>query len=272
MTELLRVAGLRKSFHSAARAVDDVELTVAEGGSLGLVGESGSGKSTVARMLAGLERPDSGEITLAGESLVDRPRGRRGRLARAKAVQMVFQDPYLSLDPAVTVGRCLDGVLRLHGWSDRPQRHVRVVELLDQVGLEASKQHALPRELSGGQRQRVAIARAVAVQPRLLVLDEAVSALDVSVQAQILRLLAGLRRETGTAQLFISHDLAVVNEVTDTVAVLLRGRVVEQGATRDVLRAPRHPYVRLLKDSIPRVGWDPADIASRRASLLGARP
>ncbi|MEV0051123.1 ATP-binding cassette domain-containing protein [Saccharopolyspora shandongensis] len=262
----LEVTGLRKSF-GQTRAVDDVSLTVPDGGSLGLVGESGSGKSTIAHILAGLERPDGGEITLDGAPVATRPRTGRTRLARAKAIQLVFQDPYLSLDPAVPIGRCLDAVLRLHGWSDRAARRARVGELLDQVGLDAAKRHALPRELSGGQRQRVAIARAVAVRPKLLILDEAVSALDVSVQAQILRLLAELRRETGTAQLFISHDLAVVNEVTDTIAVLLRGRLVESGTTRDVLRAPEHPYVQLLKDSVPRPGWNPADIAARRAEL-----
>jgi peptide/nickel transport system ATP-binding protein len=177
---------------------------------------------------------------------------------------MVFQDPYLSLDPRICVRDCVDEVLRLHGV---PGRQKRVAELLDQVGLGEREAGALPRGLSGGQRQRVAIARALAAGPSVLILDEAVAALDVSVQAQILELLATIRRERGVGYLFVSHDLAVVRHITDDVVVLRHGRIVEAGPTLEVLRAPRHPYTRLLVDSVPGPGWDPVAIADGRKAL-----
>ncbi|MDP9396732.1 MAG: ATP-binding cassette domain-containing protein, partial [Actinomycetota bacterium] len=192
------------------------------------------------------------------------------RLARARAITMVFQDPYLSLDPRVPVHACLDEVLRLHFDLDPPARARRVRELLDQVGLGSREESALPRELSGGQRQRVAIARALASTPRVLILDQAVAALDVSIQAQILNLLADVRRDTGVAYLFVSHDLAVVRYVTERVLVLHRGRAVEAGPTARALQAPEQPYTRLLLDSVPRVGWDPARIAAARRDLAAA--
>jgi ABC-type glutathione transport system ATPase component len=268
---LLEVTNLCRTFASSSTvAVDHVSFSIPPDTSLGLVGESGSGKSTIARILAGLERPDAGTVTLSGRPLVARPRGRARRLARARAIQMVFQDPTESLDSKVSVGACLGQVLRLHGHTDTGRRQRRVEELLDQVELERGKADALPRELSGGQRQRVAIARALAVEPALLILDEAVSALDAAVQAQILQLLAQLRRETRMAHLFISHHLATVNQVTEQLLVLLGGRVVERGATAEVLRAPTHPYTQLLLDSVPHPGWRPEEVARRRAGLREA--
>ncbi|MET9657149.1 ATP-binding cassette domain-containing protein [Streptomyces sp. NPDC006510] len=261
----LVVEGLCKQYGNHT-AVDGVSFTLAPGASLALVGESGSGKTTTVRMLVGLERPDDGTIRLDGRDRSARARNRAERLARAREIQMVFQDPYLSLDPRVGVADCVDEVLRLHTELDAAARRSRVVELLEQVGLGEREAAALPRHLSGGQRQRVAIARALAVQPRVLVLDEAVAALDVSIQAQILDLLTTIRREEGIGYLFVTHDLAVVRHIADEVLVLRSGRVVEAGPTAHVLDTPEHPYTRLLLDSVPRRGWDPdRAVAGRRA-------
>lgn len=269
----LEVRDLRKSFGDHV-AVDGVSFRLARGGSLGLVGESGSGKTTLARILVGLEQADSGSIQVGGTRTgVTASSGRPGRVARhnrARDIQMVFQDPYLSLDPRITVSGCLDEVLRLHGGRSLASRKRRIAELLDQVGLGQRESQALPRDLSGGQRQRAAIARALAAEPRLLILDEAVAALDVSIQSQVLNLLADIRAATGVSFLFVSHDLAVVRYVTDDVVVLYRGRVVEAGTTEVVLRDPQHDYTRLLLDSVPRVGWNPAALGAARRRLAGA--
>ncbi|MFE5805848.1 ABC transporter ATP-binding protein [Streptomyces sp. NPDC056491] len=263
---VLEVTGLRRSY-GAVRAVDDVSFVLPEGGSLGIVGESGSGKTTTARIIVGLERADGGEVVVAGRNRTARGegRGRARRLARAREVQMVFQDPYLSLDPRTSVEAVLRETLRLHFPGRDHTRRTR--ELLDQVGLGTRAADALPRQLSGGQRQRVAIARALAVEPSVLVLDEAVAALDVSVQAQILNLLADIREQTGIGYLFITHDLGVVRCVTDEIVVMRHGRIVEAGATAEVLAAPQHPYTRLLLESVPRPGWDPEAIAAARRAL-----
>lgn len=262
----LAVRGLSKRYGDHA-AVDDVSFTLAPGASLGIVGESGSGKTTTVRMLAGLERPDGGSVLLGGRDRSAPARGRVERLARAREMQMVFQDPYLSLDPRVTAGRCVEEVLRLHFPMGEGARRARVAELLEQVGLGEREAGALPGRLSGGQRQRVAIARALAAEPRVLILDEAVAALDVSIQAQVLELLGTIRREVGIGYLFVTHDLAVVRHVTDEVLVLRGGRVVEHGPTDRVLDAPEHPYTRLLLGSVPRRGWNPADAAAARRAL-----
>ncbi|MFF7442857.1 ABC transporter ATP-binding protein [Streptomyces sp. NPDC008122] len=261
---VLVVKGLRRTF-GVVRAVDDVSFTLPPGGSLGIVGESGSGKTTTARIVVGLEEADEGEAYVRGRSRTARGRGRAHRLARAREVQMVFQDPLLSLDPRTSVEAALREALRLH-FPDR-DHGLRIRELLDQVGLGTRAADALPRQLSGGQRQRVAIARALAVEPAVLVLDEAVAALDVSVQAQILNLLADIREQTSIGYLFITHDLGVVRCVTDDVVVMRHGAVVEAGPTAEVLAAPRHPYTRLLLESVPRPGWDPERIAAARRAL-----
>ncbi|MCX4631496.1 ATP-binding cassette domain-containing protein [Streptomyces sp. NBC_01443] len=261
---VLEAFGLHRAY-GQVRAVDDVSFRLAEGGSLGIVGESGSGKTTTARILVGLEHADAGRILVRGRDRGDRVRGRAQRLARAREVQMVFQDPFLSLDPRTTVGAALLETLALHFPDADHDR--RITELLDQVGLGAREADALPRQLSGGQRQRVAIARALAVEPAVLVLDEAVAALDVSVQAQILNLLADIREQTGIGYLFITHDLGVVRCVTDDVLVMRHGRIVEAGPTAQVLAEPRHPYTQLLLESVPRPGWDPRGIAAARRAL-----
>lgn len=260
----LEAVGLHRTFGSV-RAVDDVSFTLPEGGSLGIVGESGSGKTTAARIVVGLEQADAGEVLVRGKVRGARSRGVTQRLARAREVQMVFQDPYLSLDPRTSVEGVLRETLRLHFPGTDHDRRIR--DLLDQVGLGSRAADARPRQLSGGQRQRVAIARALAVEPAVLVLDEAVAALDVSVQAQILNLLADIREATRIGYLFITHDLGVVRCVTDDVIVMRQGRIVEEGPTAEVLAAPQHPYTRLLLESVPHPGWDPEAIAAARRAL-----
>ncbi|MEZ0093819.1 ABC transporter ATP-binding protein [Streptacidiphilus sp. EB129] len=261
---VLEVTGLHRAY-GTVRAVDDVSFSLAAGASLGIVGESGSGKTTTARIIVGLERADSGRVRINGRDRTGHRRGRNERLARAKDVQMVFQDPFLSLDPRISVATALREPLALH-FPGRDHA-ARVAELLDQVGLGRRLAESLPRQLSGGQRQRVAIARALAVEPAVLVLDEAVAALDVSVQAQILNLLADIREQTGVGYLFITHDLGVVACVTDEVVVMREGRIVEAGPTTRVLAAPQHPYTRLLLESVPRPGWNPHHIAATRRAL-----
>lgn len=251
----LVVSGVGKTYRRRGKepviAVANAELSIPRGGSLAVVGESGSGKSTLARMIVGLEEPDAGEIRIGGRSMAGIPRSRVERLERAKSVQMVFQDPYLSLDPRIPVGRAIEDVLTLHtGRRGTPARD-RAVELLAAVGLGEEHVAARPRTLSGGQRQRVAIARALAVEPALLVMDEATSALDVSVQAQVLDLVAGIRRDQGLTLLFISHDLAVVRRVCAETIVMRRGEIVEAGSTEQLLDDPQHAYTRLLIDSVP---------------------
>lgn len=260
----VRVEGLNKTF-SAGRvvAVRDLGFRVETGRALGVVGESGSGKSTLARLLVGLTRPDSGTVEIGGRVRTTRERGRAARLRRAKEVQMVFQDPYGSLDRRLTVGSALRDVLRRHSVSTED----RVGELMSQVGLGEELRESRPHQLSGGQRQRVAIAKALAVDPAVLVLDEATSALDVSVQAQILALLNEIRSSLGVTLVFVTHDLAVVGQVTDELLVMYQGVAVEQGATADVLRSPQHPYTEMLLSSAPGPDWRPERVAELRAAF-----
>lgn len=228
-------------------AVDGVSLTVAPEETVGLVGESGSGKTTVARAVVGLVRPDSGSITLGGRALG--PAGRRPA-GLQRAVQMVFQDPRSSLNPRMTVAAVIDEAWRTHP-SAAPDgdRTTALDRLLDDVGLDAEVARRRASELSGGQCQRVSIARALAAKPQLLVCDEAVSALDVSVQAQVLRLLVDLRERHHVSMLFISHDLGVVHQIADRIAVMRSGVLVEQGPAADVLGCPQHEYTRSLLDA-----------------------
>jgi ABC-type glutathione transport system ATPase component len=253
---VLEAVGLRKRFGDFV-AVDDVTLSLAPGGSLAVVGESGSGKTTTALMLAGLQQPTAGTVRRGGRDQGRRRPRAAERARNARDVQMVFQDPYASLDRRQRVGDCLGEAVALHTGLRGGALGTRVAELLDQVGLDARQAQSLPRALSGGQRQRVAIARALAVRPRVLVLDEAVAALDVSVQAQIITLLRTIREQTGVAYLFITHDLGIVRHVCDDIVVMHRGRIVERGATGTVLDSPQDPYTRTLLDSVPRRGWKP---------------
>lgn len=230
-------------------AVDGVSLTIPRGTTTAVVGESGSGKSTLARMILALEEPTSGTILFDGEPVGGRDHAAEVRFRRR--VQPVFQDPYSSLDPLYTIYRTIEEPLRAHGYGSAERRRERVLELMDDVALSHSLLRRYPAELSGGQRQRVAIARALALDPELVVCDEAVSALDVIVQSQILHLLADLQQRKGLSYLFISHDLAVVRQIADRVCVMEQGRVVEEGTVDDVFDAPQQAYTRALLDAIP---------------------
>ncbi|MFJ7418899.1 ABC transporter ATP-binding protein [Streptomyces uncialis] len=259
---VVEVTGLRKVYPTGGPrfpgrprdgfvALAGADFHLAAGECLAVVGESGSGKSTAARILAGLEHPTAGTVSVLGTDRSRPARGSAERHRRGAQLQMVFQDPYTSLDPRQSARAAITETLRLHTSLDRAGRADRATRIAASVGLDARQADALPAALSGGQRQRVALARALAADPRVIVLDEAVSALDVSIQAQILNLLADIRDATGVAYLFITHDLAVVRHIADRVLVLQRGHIVEQGPTAQVLDDPRHPCTRLLRDSVP---------------------
>ena len=251
---LLRIDGVNKTFRQRGQPITacrDVHLSVEPGQVVGLVGESGSGKSTLVNVVLGLLRPDSGSVTFEGRPLEGWLS--EGRPYRA-AVQAVFQQPLLALDQRRTIGWSVAEPLVIHRVGDREHRHARVEELLELVGLEPGTARRMPRELSGGQLQRVNIARALALEPRLLVCDEPVSALDVSVQAQILNLLLEIQERTSMAMLFVAHDLAVVRHVSDRIAVMYAGRIVEQGPPDELTAAPLHPYTRALVTASPDVG------------------
>jgi oligopeptide/dipeptide ABC transporter ATP-binding protein len=250
------------------RAVDDVSLTVAAGETVGLVGESGCGKTTLGRAVIRLVEPTGGTIRFEGEDLT-RLRGTALR-AKRRHFQMIFQDPFSSLNPRLTVGESIGEALDLHRLTPtREARRQRIGELLAGVGLDAAHAERFPHEFSGGQRQRIGIARALAVEPRLIVCDEPVSALDVSVQAQVVNLLQDLQRDRGLAYLFISHDLAVVEHLSHRIVVMYLGRIVEVGPAKELCRTPRHPYTRALISAVPVV--DP-DAKRQRIILAGDVP
>jgi peptide/nickel transport system ATP-binding protein len=239
---------------TALRAVDGVSLQIARGETVGLVGESGCGKSTLSKAILRLVPASSGQIRLRGTDLV--PLRERELRPLRRHVQMVFQDPYASLNPRRTVAEILDTVLVVNGIGDAKQRRTRITAILDRVGLPASALGRFPHEFSGGQRQRIGIARALVLEPDLLICDEPVSALDVSIQAQILNLLVELKRDLGLAYLFISHDLSVVRYIADRVHVMQAGRIVESGDHGEIWRAPRHEYTRTLLSAIPGKTFD----------------
>ncbi|MEU1177870.1 ABC transporter ATP-binding protein [Streptomyces sp. NPDC005820] len=230
-------------------AVDGVSLEVPPGTTVGLVGESGSGKSTLARAVVGLDSPYAGRITVGGREYRGRRAAERRRLGRQ--VQLVFQDPDTALDPRMTVRQSIAESAGAFVPLDRRSREQRIRQLLELVGLDAACADRVPGELSGGQRQRVAVARALAVDPTVLLADEVTSALDVSVRAALLTMIRDLQRRMGFAMLFISHDLAAVRHVSDVVAVMYLGRIVETAPTEDLLRGPRHPYTRSLLSAVP---------------------
>jgi oligopeptide/dipeptide ABC transporter ATP-binding protein len=249
------------------RAVDGVSFELAAGETLGLVGESGSGKSTVGKALLHLTPVHSGRIAFEGRDITYLSgKDRRGL---SSAMQVVFQDPYSSFNPSRTIGDSLREMLRPQGIRGRGVTQERAVGLMERVGLDASALDRYPGAFSGGQRQRIAIARALMVDPKLLICDEAVSALDLSVQAQVINLLSELQQERGISLLFISHDLAVVNHVSQRVMVLYKGRVMETGDTNTVYSRPQNPYTRVLLDAVPVP--DPVLQRQRRASLLRSR-
>ena len=256
-----RFGGGLFGYRAAVQAVTDVSLAIGRGEAVGLVGESGSGKSTIGRLLLGLIAPSGGRVLLDGVDLSRIGGAELGRLRRR--TQLVFQDPYSSLDPRRRVGAQIADGLAIHKLADRGERRGRVEALLAQVGLPAAHADRYPHEFSGGQRQRIGIARALATGPEFLVADEPVSALDVSVQAQVLALLADLRTRLGLGLLFISHDLAVVRSLCDRVAVLYLGRIMEEGPAAAVLDRPRHPYTRALLSAAPMI-----DVGRRRTRIL----
>jgi oligopeptide/dipeptide ABC transporter ATP-binding protein len=256
---VLQVEGLRKHFVTrrgfpkpktvTVRAVEDVSFRIHSGEAFGLVGESGCGKSTVARALLRLIEPDAGRVIWRGEDVLAANGARLKALRRR--MQIVFQDPYSSLDPRQSIGSALIEPMHVHGIAEGAAARRRAAGLLEEVGLPAAALDRFPHEFSGGQRQRIGVARALTVEPELIVADEPVSALDVSVQAQVLLLLKQLRERRGLAFLFVSHDLSVVRWFCDRVAVMYLGRIVEEGPAARVLADPLHPYARMLRDASP---------------------
>jgi len=275
---LLQIDGLCKTFHVAKsasgntrlKALDGISLTVGRGETLGLVGESGCGKSTLARTLMMLETPDEGTVTFEGTN----PFGLRGKelLSWRRRVQMVFQDPFASLNARMSAGDIVSEPWATHRslYPSPRERQARVGELLQMVGLRPSDARKSPQEFSGGQRQRIGIARALALNPDVIILDEPVSALDLSVQAQVLNLLNDIQQELGVSYIFISHDLTVVRHVADRVAVMYLGRIIETGNTEEVFDHPRHPYTAALMSASPKL--DVTGATRHRIVLKGELP
>ena len=272
MTAIIQTRSLSKHYPSrdgkgVVRAVSDVSISVEQGQTLGIVGESGCGKSTLARLLLRLIEPTSGEVFFEGSDLLalDAAAMRRKR----RDVQIVFQDPYASLDSRMTIAAIIEEPLAIHGIGTKAERRAKVMDLLDVVGLDPSAAARYPHEFSGGQRQRIGIARAIALEPKLLVLDEPVSALDVSIQAQILNLLDDLKGRLRLTYVFISHDLSVVEHVSDTIAVMYLGKIVECGPASVIFERPLHPYTQALVSAVPEI--DPSR-RGQRIVLSGDLP
>ncbi|MEU9439413.1 dipeptide ABC transporter ATP-binding protein [Streptomyces sp. NPDC048304] len=279
---LLRVSGLKKHFPvkggfpirrtiGAVQAVDGVDITVHAGESFGLVGESGCGKSTTGRLITRLLEPTSGSVTYRGQDI---SHATRKELAPIRSeIQMIFQDPYSSLNPRQTVGKIISGPMEINGINPPGGRENRVRELLEIVGLNPEHYNRFPHEFSGGQRQRIGVARALALEPKLIVADEPVSALDVSIQAQVVNLLQKVQRELGIAFVFIAHDLAVVRHFSQRVAVMYLGKIIEVGDRDSIYTRPRHPYTHALLSAVPEVNLSEEDTGGReRIRLAGDVP
>lgn len=249
---LVQVSHLKKYFNlgrgRVLKAVDDVSFEIAKGKTFGLVGESGCGKTTCGRTVLGLYEPTGGEVMFRGKAV---PKKRKEKIAFMKDAQMIFQDPYASLDPRMTVGDIIAEGMNVHGLYTGPRRQERIYELLSIVGLNKEHANRFPHEFSGGQRQRIGIARALAVDPKFIVCDEPISALDVSIQAQVVNLLIRLQREMGLTYLFIAHDLSMVRHISDQVGVMYMGQLVELAACEEVYSDPLHEYTKALLSAIP---------------------
>lgn len=272
MTALLEVCNLSKHYlardrNGLVRAVNDVSFSIEPGHTLGIVGESGCGKSTLARLVLRLIQPTAGEIYFKGENLL--ALSSSALRHRRREIQIVFQDPYASLDPRMNISSIISEPLDIHDIGTKAERRAKVLELLDLVGLDQNSAAKYPHEFSGGQRQRIGIARAIALEPKLVVLDEPVSALDVSIQSQILNLLIDLKKRLGLSYIFISHDLSVIRHVSDEVAVMYLGQIVEYGPAEQVLSFSLHPYTQALVSAIPEI--DPKK-KKQRIVLAGDPP
>jgi oligopeptide/dipeptide ABC transporter ATP-binding protein len=260
----VKSGGLRRGSHESVHAVDDVSLEIQQGETLGLVGETGCGKSTLARCIARLYDLSAGRIVFDGKDITDLSRSNLRQVRRE--VQVIFQDPYGSLNPRRRVGSIIGDPFVIHGLGSGKEIKRKVQELMERVGLNPEHYNRFPAEFSGGQRQRIGVARALALQPRLVICDEPVSALDVSIQAQIINLLIDLQDDFGLTYLFISHDLSVIRHVSDRVAVMYLGRVVEIAPTEELFAKTRHPYTRALLSALPVPDPDVAD--SRQQTIL----
>jgi oligopeptide/dipeptide ABC transporter ATP-binding protein len=260
----VRAGGLVRRTVGQVQAVDDVSLSIPRGTTLGLVGETGSGKSTLARCVAGLIPVTSGRVTFDGRDITNL--SRRAMRPIRRGIQMIFQDPYSSLNPRRRVGSIIGDPFAIHKTATGAARKRAVQELMERVGLNPEHYNRFPAEFSGGQRQRIGVARALALRPQLIICDEPVSALDVSIQAQVLNLLADLQRDYGLTYLFIAHNLDVVRHVSDSVAVMYLGRIGELGPKESLYRAPRHPYTAALLSAAPAA--DPDAVASRQRIIL----
>ncbi len=272
MTPLLEVNNLSKHYpardgNGLVKAVNGVSFSLEAGRTLGIVGESGCGKSTLARLVLRLVEPTDGSILFEGKNLVGLASAELRR--RRRDIQIVFQDPYASLDPRMNVAAIISEPLDIHRVGTKVERKAKLLALIDLVGLDRNAASKYPHEFSGGQRQRIGIARAIALEPKLVVLDEPVSALDVSIQSQILNLLVDLRQRLGLSYIFISHDLSVIRLMSDDVAVMYLGQIVEYGKAEQVMGSPSHPYTQALVSAIPEI--DPKK-KNRRIVLAGDPP
>jgi oligopeptide/dipeptide ABC transporter ATP-binding protein len=269
---LLQVEGIKKYFNikndQTVKSVDDISIQIRKGETFGLVGESGSGKSTLGKTIVGLQKPTEGKILYNGKDVESL--GRKEKIAINREMQIIFQDPYSSLNPRMRVGDIIAEGIDAHGLAKGKERQDRIYDLLERVGLRAEHAKRYPHEFSGGQRQRIGIARALAVNPKFIVADEPIAALDVSIQAQVINLLDDLKEQEGLTYLFIAHDLGMVKHISDRIGVMYLGKMMELGTSEDIFAEPLHPYTQALLSAIPIA--DPSAAKRERIVLAGDPP